>query len=800
MASSSPHTTLESLKAARRSSSGVSTTSILSVSSTALSQAISSIDNGKNAVVVELGAKLTKLGCAGEITPRHIIRTEFLDDNGRMVRAEEILALNDMKSATKTLEHYEDVLMKFLRYLFLKVLAPADRPIIVVESVFMSEDLRNAITKVIIEKLRCKSLIFMPSHVCCTFPFNCQNALVVDIGHSECVAMPVIEGVTLLNEFESARSICGKRLERRARELLQKYGQVEEVNGQKRSIEEADWTDIDVSFFFPLKSLSRSDKKKRHHFLYSKKGRMSNHLDDNFDPTFQSTSKKLILPTNRKSHPEYDNVHEEPAVNDFSSDELMRLLAFMEGEVQARDDIIEHLKKERAKILLAEAKYGKLSMNDPFAALRRDSAITGETIDEEKIVQMYESQVDQLDKMMEIQKKSQRNAAVLLVALEKKQYKLVKKLEADREAKIRYAKQGDDLVAHLEKERNQLQQQIEFHIEEKRKTEEAKDKMEMHLANEKKRHESIVLYLINERKQMLLKMHDLRVKAEQIVQQPDPNKPSTSNAIPDRALIEELKKEVSFLRSERESLGKTQKMMKLENQNLRDTVRGQETDLQMLRRNLSMTGVKMSIDKPGTVLPQLAPDSGSLIMINRGAKTASTRQPPILPPPGTRLPNSSTFPTEKSRLPRAPPPNTLPNRMSVGAMPTSSFNAPRTMSSPVKKTPVMGVSSTNVRRPQTATSSLPNALTTTTNSSVTPLTPELEQLEAAIQSMNVVSAPPTYSTAMAKRSSSLPREPNNNPSPARRQTMNGGGMHSSTTGVVSTRIGMFFVSLSTVVD
>ncbi|KAF1758361.1 hypothetical protein GCK72_014819 [Caenorhabditis remanei] len=523
---------------------------------------------------------------------------------------------------------------------------------------------------------------------------------------------------------------------------------------------------------------------------------MPNLLEDNFDPTFQSTSKKLVLPPNRKNHAEYDNLNEEPRVNDFSSDELMKLLSFMEGEVQAREDVIDHLKKERTKILLSEAKYGKLNMNDPFAALRRDSAITDEQIDEEKIVQMYESQVDQLDKMMSVQKKSQRNAAVLLVALEKKQYKLVKKLESDREAKIRYAKQGDDLVAHLEKERNQLQQQIEFHIEEKRKAEIAKDKMEMTLGNEKKRHESIVLYLIQERKQMLLKMHELRVKAEQLMlqNQSDPNKPGPSNALNERELIEELKKEVTFLRSERESLTKTQKMMKNENMSLRETVRGQEVDLQMLRRNLTLTGAKMSIDKPGHQLPQLTPDVGSLVMANRGAKSVTTPRPPTAPP-AARIPNSSTFPTEKSRLPRAPPPiSTAPApRMSIGNLSSSSSNPPRTMSSPVKKTPVMGVSSTSVRRPQSATTTTTSVITNT--SAVMPLSPELEKLEAAIQSMNVVSSsPPAYSTAMAKRSSSLPREPNNNPpissAPIRRSTMNG-GMHSSTTGVVTTRIGMF---------
>ena len=91
-----------------------------------------------------------------------------------------------------------------------RVLAPSDRPVIVVESMFMSEDLRNAMTKVIVEKLRCKSLMFMPSHVCATFPFNTQNALVVDIGHSECVAVPVssINSQTPLIFWVSGYRMC----------------------------------------------------------------------------------------------------------------------------------------------------------------------------------------------------------------------------------------------------------------------------------------------------------------------------------------------------------------------------------------------------------------------------------------------------------------------------------------------------------------------------------------------------------------------------------------------------------------
>ncbi|UMM29948.1 hypothetical protein L5515_012052 [Caenorhabditis briggsae] len=291
---------LESLKAARRSSSGVSTSSILSVSSTALSQAISSIDNGKSAVIVEVGSKLTKVGCAGELNPRLIIRTEYTDDNGNLVTADEILALNDRKTASKSIEYYEDLLHKFLKMIFLRVLAPTDRPVIVVESMFMSEDLRKTMTKVIVERIRCKSLMFMPSHVCATFPFNTQNALVVDIGYSECVAVPIIEGVTMLNEFESARSVCGRQLERRVRELMEKYGQLEELGGERRALEEADWEDINNIRLIETLSVSlicldreRSEKWKEWEAAEGEKPSMEVLCEENLVPV---GGKSIVVP------------------------------------------------------------------------------------------------------------------------------------------------------------------------------------------------------------------------------------------------------------------------------------------------------------------------------------------------------------------------------------------------------------------------------------------------------------------------------------------------------------------------
>ncbi|KAK5969681.1 hypothetical protein GCK32_018838 [Trichostrongylus colubriformis] len=165
----------------------------------------------------------------------------------------------------------------------------------------------------------------------------------------------------------------------------------------------------------------------------------------------------------------------------------------------------------------------------------------------------------------------------------------------------------DEVVARL-----RLEIQINEVAESKAETERVERKLEA----ERERHKSMVLFLINERKQMLVKMHELRVKSE-------------ANALMtpgDLALLEELKKEVGFLREERDSLKNANKSLKH--------------------------------------LPQLTDTGGSLVVANRMATSAgsssggSSSTGPAMSAgtlsSRTRLATSSSFPAEKSRLPRAP--------------------------------------------------------------------------------------------------------------------------------------------------
>lgn len=161
--------------------------------------------------------------------------------------------------------------------------------------------------------------------------------------------------------------------------------------------------------------------------------------------------------------------------------DLIRLLSYLEGELQARDVVIATLKAEKAKQMLYQAKYGRLGLNDPFTALQRDSdtCAASDDFDEASVGRLYESQLAHLERLIAVQRRAHQKAkqvwkSVLdqmrqfyrvlvfqvLAGAERRHARGVRELEQEKKRRAHDAAQGDDVCMMLEKERERLKQEV----------------------------------------------------------------------------------------------------------------------------------------------------------------------------------------------------------------------------------------------------------------------------------------------------------------------------------------------------
>ncbi|KJH52678.1 Actin [Dictyocaulus viviparus] len=119
---------------------------------------------------------------------------------------------------------------------------PRERRVVIVENLLTPTELRKKICEALLVVLGVPSVLFIPSHLCATFPFSTDYALVVDVGYTETLAIPVAEGVVMLSSWEIS-NIGAMKLENRVRELLEKYGLVEKCE-RLCGIGEEEWNII----------------------------------------------------------------------------------------------------------------------------------------------------------------------------------------------------------------------------------------------------------------------------------------------------------------------------------------------------------------------------------------------------------------------------------------------------------------------------------------------------------------------------------------------------------------------------
>ncbi|KAH0510338.1 CTTNBP2 N-terminal-like protein [Microtus ochrogaster] len=179
-----------------------------------------------------------------------------------------------------------------------------------------------------------------------------------------------------------------------------------------------------------------------------------------------------------------------------SKPELLTLFSILEGELEARDLVIEALKAQHRDTFIEE-RYGKYNISDPLMALQRDFETLKEKNDSEK-QPVCTNPLSILKVVMKQCKNMQERMLSQLAAAESRHRKVILDLEEERQRHAQDTAEGDDVTYMLEKERERLTQQLEFEKSQVKKFEKEQKKLSSQLEEERSRHKQLSSMLVLE--------------------------------------------------------------------------------------------------------------------------------------------------------------------------------------------------------------------------------------------------------------------------------------------------------------
>ncbi|CRK93619.1 CLUMA_CG007149, isoform A [Clunio marinus] len=250
---------------------------------------------------------------------------------------------------------------------------------------------------------------------------------------------------------------------------------------------------------------------------------VTNHLTDAHTSNASQISDRIIFPE------EVQTIKAKNPKVDFNKAELLKLLCYMEGELQARDVVIAVLKSEKVKNLVNVAAYGapidsKLKLNDPHAALFRDSiALTGNLASRTSAAIAAQSELDArefceqqllvLSQKVDQQRQTHAKVVNLLKSTRDRHLQLMQELDTERKKNEEpqtprsatcEKSRLQDKILEAETARDQLVKDVK--------------KLRETLEAERVEHKEIVFYLLEERKKINIIRNEERKRSEDLAQ------------------------------------------------------------------------------------------------------------------------------------------------------------------------------------------------------------------------------------------------------------------------------------------
>ncbi|XP_077367525.1 filamin-A-interacting protein 1-like [Festucalex cinctus] len=143
-----------------------------------------------------------------------------------------------------------------------------------------------------------------------------------------------------------------------------------------------------------------------------------------------------------------------PKVNLSKKKDLLQLLGIMEGEVQAREDVISLLWSERSGPEKLESRYGWSVPSKVLRALQRDDYVVAHH--SRPTDDVYEKPMAELERLEDKQRETYRRMLEQLLLAEKCHRRTVMELDSEKSKHADFINKSDDFTNLLEQERERL--------------------------------------------------------------------------------------------------------------------------------------------------------------------------------------------------------------------------------------------------------------------------------------------------------------------------------------------------------
>ncbi|KAM9708127.1 filamin-A-interacting protein 1 isoform 1-T2 [Menidia menidia] len=222
-----------------------------------------------------------------------------------------------------------------------------------------------------------------------------------------------------------------------------------------------------------------------------------------------SNKEKLLLDSNETTEKRVNNM-------DLSKEDLLKLLGIMEGEVQAREDVIFMLKSQQTSPEALESQYGSAVPGSALKALQRDGFITGTKTQNNSV---YQKPMAELERLQEKHRDTYRRMLGQLLLAEKCHRRTVYELDTEKRKHVDYMNKSDDFTNLLEQERERLKRLLENEKAYQVRKEKEHSKRLAKVQEELVKLKSFALMLVNERQQNLEQMDQQSQRVQELSQQ-----------------------------------------------------------------------------------------------------------------------------------------------------------------------------------------------------------------------------------------------------------------------------------------